>query len=167
MQDKAIAPEPASFLIRLAASVYEILLVAAVIFIASMPFAPFLRDIHSGWLTHLYQLYLFAVLFAYFAAFWMRSGQTLAMKTWRIRLTDERGGPLDLRRALLRFAVATALPLAGMALVYALGGSVASVGWGALAGWAVDWFTAFGDSERRFLHDRIAGTRMVRVPRKA
>jgi uncharacterized RDD family membrane protein YckC len=171
MQDKAIAPatapEAASLFSRLAAAVYELLLVAAVIFITSLPAAPFVKNAPVGWPRQLFQLYLLAILFAYFAAFWRRSGQTLAMKTWRIRLTDRQGDLLDLRRALLRFGLAVVFPVAGMAVASGLGGDVRAVVLGATLGWAFDWLWALVDPDRQFLHDRLAHTRLVRVPRKA
>ena len=145
MQDNAIALSPAPFLARIAAMVYELLLVTAVLFIASLPFLYLLGNAQTGWRHAVFQLYLTGVLFAYFSAFWMRSGQTLAMKTWRIRLVDRNGGRVTLRQCGLRFVVA----LAGLLL----------------AGAGFWW--ALVDRDRQFLHDRVAGTRLVRVPRKA
>jgi uncharacterized RDD family membrane protein YckC len=145
MQENAIAPTTAPFLVRIAAMIYESLLVTAVVFIAALPFLYLIGTAESGWMRHVFQLYLLGVLFAYFSAFWLRSGQTLAMKTWRIRLVDRNGGRITLRQALLRFFLA----LFGMML-------------GGIGFW---W--ALVDRDRQFLHDRIAGTRLVRVPRKA
>lgn len=145
MQDNAIAPPSASFLTRIAAMVYELLLVTAVLFVASLPFLYVFGNAETGWRHVAFQLYLTGVLFAYFSAFWTRSGQTLAMKTWRIRLVDQQGGGVTLKQSALRFALALAgLLLAGMGF----------------------WWALF-DRDRQFLHDRIAGTRLVRVPRKA
>ena len=145
MQENAIAPTTAPFLVRIAAMIYESLLVTAVVFIAALPFLYLIGTAESGWMRHVFQLYLLGVLFAYFSAFWLRSGQTLAMKTWRIRLVDRNGGRITLRQALLRFFLA----LFGLML-------------GGIGFW---W--ALVDRDRQFLHDRIAGTRLVRVPRKA
>lgn len=145
MQDNAIAPVPAPFLARLAAMIYEALLVTAVIFIAALPFLYLVGNAETGWRHLAFQLYLLGVLFAYFSAFWLRSGQTLAMKTWRIRLVDLAGGTISIKQAALRFALAlVGLMLAG-------------------AGF---WWALF-DRDRQFLHDRLARTRLVRVPRKA
>ncbi|MBN8767700.1 MAG: RDD family protein [Thiobacillus sp.] len=144
MQNNAIATFPASFLVRVAAMIYELLLVTAVLFVASLPFLYLVGNAETGWRHHVFQLYLVGVLFAYFSAFWRRSGQTLAMKTWRIRLTDLNGGRPSLKQSALRFVLA----LAGLAL--------AGVGF---------WWALF-DRDHQFLHDRIAGTRLVRVPRK-
>jgi len=145
MQDNAIAPAPAPFLIRIAAMVYELLLVTAVLFIAALPFLYLVGNAQTGWLHHLFQVYILGVLFAYFSAFWLRSGQTLAMKTWRIRLVNPDGTRLTLRQAALRFVIA----LLGLLL----------------AGFGFWW--ALFDRDRQFLHDRIVGTRLIRVPRKA
>lgn len=124
--------------------IYESLLVAAVLFVASFIVLPVVGDMHAPWQRHLFQAYIVGVMFAYFSAFWLRSGQTLAMKTWRIRLVDQGGGTPSVRQVALRFAVALAgLLLAGVGI----------------------WWALF-DRDRQFLHDRIAGTRLVRVPPK-
>ncbi|HEY0664408.1 MAG TPA: RDD family protein [Thiobacillaceae bacterium] len=144
MQDKATQPATAPFMVRIAAMVYELLLVTAVVFVASFLILPLVGELKAPWQRHLYQVYILAVLFAYFAAFWLRSGQTLAMKTWRIRLVTVDGSRLTLKRAALRFVLALlGLLLAGAGFVWAL-----------------------FDRDGQFLHDRIAGTRLVRVPRK-
>jgi uncharacterized RDD family membrane protein YckC len=144
MQDNAIAPAPASFLARIAAMIYESLLVTAVVFVASFIIIPVVGEMQAPWQRHLFQAYILGVLFAYFSAFWLRSGQTLAMKTWRIRLVQENGDTLTFRQAVLRFFLAWfGLLLAGIGI------------WWALI-----------DRDRQFLHDRIAGTRLVSVPRK-
>ncbi len=96
-------------------------------------------------LTHdrvLFQVYLLLVSALYFVFQWVRGGQTLAMKTWRLRLVDVEARPLSAWRALLRYF-----------------GAVASV---ALFGTGFLW--ALVDREQQFLHDRIAGTRIVTVP---
>jgi uncharacterized RDD family membrane protein YckC len=141
MQDSAIAPPSATLKTRLAAMVYELLLVTAVLFLAAFVFIPLAGDMGVAWKRHAFQIYLLAVLFVYFSLFWMRSGQTLAMKTWRIRLVDRNGKPISLKQALLRFILAfLGLGLFGLSIVWAL-----------------------FDRDRQFLHDRLAGTRLVRV----
>lgn len=144
MQDKAIAPQPASFGIRIAIMIYESLLVIAVIFVASFLILPVVGNLAAPWQKHLFQGFLLIVLFAYFAAFWLRSGQTLAMKTWRVRLVRADGQPLTVKLAFFRFVLA----LLGLAA----------------AGLGLAW--AWVDRDRQFLHDRLLGTRLIRVPRK-
>jgi uncharacterized RDD family membrane protein YckC len=144
MQDNAIALPTAPFVARIAAMIYESLLVTAVVFVASFLIIPVVGEMHAPWQRHLFQVYLLGVLFAYFSAFWLRSGQTLAMKTWRIRLVQQNGDTLTFRQAVLRFFLA----LLGLVL-----------------GGAGFWW-ALIDRDRQFLHDRLVGTRLVRVPRK-
>lgn len=143
MQDNT--PVTAPFMIRIAAMIYESLLVAAVVFVAAFLFLYLAGSAEAGWRHHAFRLYLLGILFAYFSVFWLRSGQTLSMKTWRIRLVNRSGGPIAFRQAVLRFFLA----LPGLLL--------AGIGF---------WWALF-DRDRQFLHDRIAGTRLVRVPRKA
>ena len=145
MQDNAIVPAAAPFLVRIAAMIYESLLVTAVVFVAALPFLYLVGTAETGWMRHVFQLYLLGILFAYFSAFWLRSGQTLAMKTWRVRLVQVNGDTLTFKQAVLRFFLA----LLGLLL----------------AGAGFWW--ALVDRDRQFLHDRIAGTRLVRVPRKS
>ena len=115
--------------------VYEALLLFAVAFFAAWIFffASGGRDATGGWLRHALQLFVVVVFAAYFLWCWLRGGQTLAMRAWRIRLVDVTPG-----KALLRFVLALALlPL--------------SIVW------------ALFDRDRQFLHDRLAGTRLILV----
>lgn len=144
MNDKATNLPTAPLLVRLASMVYELLLVTAVLFVVSLPFLYVFGNAETGWRHGLFQGYLAAVLFGYFGTFWRRSGQTLAMKTWRIRLVGPNGTRPTWKQVALRFVLAWAgLLLAGGGFVWAL-----------------------LDRDRQFLHDRLAGTRLVRVPRR-
>ena len=44
---------------------------------------------------------------AYFIVSWLRGGQTVGMRPWRLRVVRNDGSPLDFRHAALRFGVAT------------------------------------------------------------
>ena len=123
---------------------YESLLLFAVAFAATGLF--FLASGEasaSGWLRHALQAYLLAVFAAYFLWCWLRSGQTLAMKAWRIRLVYPGRARVPAARALARFALAALLVPTGISILWAL-----------------------FDRERQFLHDRLTGTRLVLVARK-
>jgi uncharacterized RDD family membrane protein YckC len=120
---------------RLASLLYEAFLVFAVAFFATWLFffASGARDATSGALRVELQLFNLVVLAGYFLWCWLRGGQTLAMRAWKIRLVD-----VTPERAVLRFVLALALlPL--------------SVLW------------ALVDRDRQFLHDRLAGTRLVQA----
>ena len=88
----------------------------------------------------LFQLYLLTLTGVYFVWQWLRGGQTLPMKTWRLKLVTREGAALTRGHALRR-------------LVFAMAGT-AALGAGFL--WAL------ADRDRRFLHDRLAGTKIVR-----
>ena len=91
---------------RLASMLYEALLLFAVGFFASWLFffASGARDATSGVLRRELQLFIVAVLAAYFLWCWLRGGQTLAMRAWRIRLVD-----VTPAKAIARFVLALVL----------------------------------------------------------
>lgn len=124
---------------RLASLLYDGLLLLALWFVAGFLVVGLFPEPPSGWGRLAFQAYLLLVTGVYFVWFWRRGGQTLAMKTWRIRLVGTQGQPLSLAQAWLRFVLA------------ALG----TVSFGAGFLWAVL------DRQRLFLHDRLAGTRLV------
>ena len=128
---------------RLASMLYEGIVLFAIAFFATWVFqfaAGTLRI--EGWRVHLLQLLLLAVFAAYFLWCWLRGGQTLAMKTWRIRLVAKDGhARLPPKVALLRFLYA-------LLLVPTLIG----IAWACV------------DRDRQFLHDRLAGSLLVPVP---
>jgi uncharacterized RDD family membrane protein YckC len=125
---------------RIASMAYESLLLLGVLSVSFM--LPHLalgmafNIALPGWilLSH-----VFLVLGAYFVWYWHHGGQTLAMQTWKIRLTTPSGAEPSLARLALRYA------LAWPSLIY--------LGAGLL--WAIF------DRDRQFLHDRLAGTRLV------
>ena len=130
----------AGFLRRLASMFYESLLVTAVLIFGwifpHILHAAFAQAKAPAWLI---QAHLFLLLLLYFAWFWLHGGQTLAMKTWKIRVANADGGPVRPAQAVLRY----------MAAWFSLG----------VAGIGILW--ALVDRDGQFLHDRIAGTRLV------
>jgi len=122
---------------RLASMVYEAILLFAVAFLAAWVFffASGGRDATAGAMRHLLQLCIGLFFAAYFLWSWLRGGQTLAMKAWRIRLID-----ITPASALLRLILAALLVPTGISLIWAL-----------------------FDRDRQFLHDRLAGTRLVQA----
>src|SRR5687767_744106 len=99
---------PAGFGRRLGAIVYDLLLVVAVVMVAAVPFVWVAGDTaHNNWVRLAFQLYLLTVIFLYYAWFWVRSGQTLGLLTWKLRVVSEDGEKITWGRALKRFAMAT------------------------------------------------------------
>jgi uncharacterized RDD family membrane protein YckC len=109
------------------------------------------------------QALLFVVLGIYFAWFWSK-GQTLAMKTWHIRVVDQQGRPLTRVRALARYALCWLWllpPLAVLAPFHLPWAEVAVLATGWVAVWAL--LSRF-HPQRQFWHDVLAGTRLVAEP---
>ncbi len=89
-----------------------------------------------GWflLTH-----VAAVLGAYFLWYWSHGGQTLAMQTWKLQLASVNGETPTIKQLLLRYALT----------------------WPSLLWFGVGLFWALFDRDHQFLHDRLAGTRLI------
>jgi uncharacterized RDD family membrane protein YckC len=146
---------------RFAAIVYDVLAVVALIMVvgllSQLATGGRLADDHGRLLTWWYQPLQGLVLGAYFLVSWVRGGQTLGMRPWRIRVTDASGASLTWLRALGRLAIA-ALPVA-LVLIYPVTSLKAAL-WAPLIGWAVLLLPALFDRRRRAIHDMIAGTEL-------
>ena len=134
---------------RLAAIFYDTLLVAALWFLATMPFIASQGGEHldssSGALHIVYQLTLVLVTYAFFVGFWIARGRTLGMQSWGLQLESVDGSVPGIGAATLRF-VAACLSWAvfGLGFVWQL------------------W-----DAERLTWHDRLSRTRLVYYPRQS
>jgi uncharacterized RDD family membrane protein YckC len=96
---------------------------------------------------------------AYCVGLWSGGRRTLAMKTWRIAMATAGRAPVSLPRALLRYLacwIGPALSIAAFVALQPLGH-----GRWALIALAIDYAWALVDPDRRFLQDRVAGTRLV------
>lgn len=124
---------------RAACAVYEALVLAALVLIATFPFLALAGDSTSGLRRHVLQAWVIFVVGAYLAGSWSRGGQTIAMKTWRIRVESADGGPVPLARAVRRYLLA----LVGAALL------------------GIGFLWALVDRDGQFMHDRLAGTRLA------
>jgi uncharacterized RDD family membrane protein YckC len=118
---------------------YEALLLSAVLLAGTLPFVLLFRDADPMAARPLLQLYLVAIAGLYFGWQWLRGGQTLPMKTWRLKLVARGGGPLTKAHVLRR-------------ILFGLAGTI-TMGAG--------FFWALVDADRQFLHDRLAGTVIV------
>lgn len=139
---------------------YEGMLLFGVVFIAAYLFGTLSQTRNALDNRHALQGFLFVVFGIYFVWLWSK-GQTLAMKTWHIRVVDRHGRPLTQARALLRYVLSWLwfVPsLAGIApfKLTAAESAVLILGW--IAIWAV--LSRF-HPQRQFWHDALAGTRLV------
>jgi uncharacterized RDD family membrane protein YckC len=149
-----------SLLRRMACWLYEGMLLFAVLFISGYLFSTLSQTRHALDNRLGLQAFLFLVVGIYFTWFGQK-GQTLAMKTWHIRVVDAHGQALTQKRALFRYVVSWIWFIPPLAVVgpYALsGGETALVFLGWVAVWAV--LSRFHPL-RQFWHDALAGTRLV------
>lgn len=161
----AASLRPAGLPWRLAAMVYEAVLLFGVVFVVAYALLAL-----SGWTYPLppapriaLQAVLFVAIGGYFVWCWSRSGQTLALKTWNLKVVAADNQPPAPGRALARYVLAWHLWLPGLLWV-ALVQAPAVAALGALAaGFALLLIPALLDPQRRLLHDRWSGTRLVRV----
>jgi uncharacterized RDD family membrane protein YckC len=126
---------------RLAALLYDALLLAAVLFAATLILLP----LHGGeaFRPHdlLFSAYLLGIGFMFFGWFWIHGGQTLGMRAWKIRLQAADGEPISWKQAAIRYAAAAvSLGLFGLGYLWIL-----------------------FDPQRRSWHDLMSGTRVVMV----
>lgn len=151
---------------RFACMMYEGVLLFGVVFLAGYLFDTLTQSKHALTLRHARQLVLFVAIGIYFFLCWSRSGQTLPMKAWDIRLVRADGTPPRSSQLLSRYVLMWLLPL------------IAAMGvWGLsiLTGWSsvdllivaapfVNFLPTFWTPGSQFAHDLMAGTRLVHVP---
>jgi uncharacterized RDD family membrane protein YckC len=130
----------ASLLRRLAALVYDSLLLAGIVFVFTLlvVLARGARVVAPQ--TWWFEACLLAIAMLFYVGFWSHGGQTLGMRAWRIRVLSRDGGPVSARQAIVRFFAAwlAALP--------------AGLGY---------WWSLW-DAEGRCWHDRLSRTRVIR-----
>jgi len=131
----------AGLLPRFASLFYEAILLLPLLFIAAYLFLALTHAARTPMLHAAFRLWLLIVLAGYFAYCWRRGGQTLAMKTWRIRVARKDGSALSTPEASIRFLLAL---------------------W-SLALFGAGFWWGFVDPDRQFLHDRLTGSRLYRT----
>jgi uncharacterized RDD family membrane protein YckC len=129
---------PASLFRRLAAALYDSLILIALFMFFSAAVLPLTGGEAVSPGNPWFRAGLLLVAMAFFCGFWLRAGQTLGMRAWRLVVRRQDGGPLTVRDAVLRF-------------LFAL------ISWGA-AGLGVLWMLL--DAQGLTLHDRASATRV-------
>ena len=123
--------------------IYDALAVVALSFACVWVFLLMAGDATHGIKRYALQLLLWLSVGAYFIWCWLKNGQTLAMRTWQLKLVSQDNQMLTLNVAIARYVLACV--------------SLILVGFGFL--WAIF------DRDHLFLHDRLLKTRIIYVPR--
>jgi uncharacterized RDD family membrane protein YckC len=148
---------------RMASFLYEGVLLFAVAVVTALVFSPLTQQRHA--MNHRYGLMLTVglVFAAYFVFFWSKSGQTLPMKTWHLRVVDLQGQPLTRARALLRFVLCTLWFLPALLSVYLLDliHSTGAIFGSLLAGIVAYAALSRLHPQRQFLHDALSGSQLI------
>jgi uncharacterized RDD family membrane protein YckC len=143
-----ISGASAGFGRRLAALLYDFLLLAALLMIFTGGALFFTHGAAvvpatAGAWVYAYRAGLVLIISGYYLINWLRSGQTLGMRAWRLRVVTESGEPLAFKAAALRLVVG------------ALAWAPAALG--------VLWL--YFDPDHLALHDRLSKTRVVHLAR--
>jgi uncharacterized RDD family membrane protein YckC len=142
-----ISGASAGFARRLAALVYDAVLLAGLLIVYTaaallLTHAALVPAKVGAW-AYLYRAGLVALIAGYYLLNWLRSGQTLGMRAWRLRAVTESGERLSFKAAVLRACAGT-------------------LAW-TLAALGVLWL--YLDPEHLALHDRLSKTRVILLAR--
>ncbi len=144
MSNKELNNKSAPSLLKLGACfIYDALIVIALSFALAGLFVLVAGDATHGLKRYFLQFTLWLFIGIYFSWCWSRSGQTLAMKTWKLKVVDKAGNLLNFKAASLRYIAATI-----SLIIVALG-----------------FLWAMVDRNGLYLHDRLLKNRIISVPR--
>jgi len=152
---------------RLAVMVYEFFLLFAVEMLAVLIYILVTGNRQDAIFQHGMKVYLFLVTGLYFTWCWRDSGHTLAMKTWRIKVVQAGHARLPWRTAIVRYLLAWGwfAPALVVCAVFRLH-AVSQIAFALMIGMIFWAATAFLGKDRQFLHDRLAKTQLLFLPRK-
>lgn len=157
----ATLPTP-SLARRLACFVYEGVLLFGVVMISGLVWSITTDQRHALVGARGLQAFLFCVLGLYFVWFWARSGQTLAMQTWHVRLLTRDGQPLSRLRALCRYLLAWLWFLPALLVLQWSGLKGGWPTFGMLLAGVLAWAALSRlHPDRQYWHDAACGTRLV------
>lgn len=147
---------------RMAAFVYEGVLLFGVTMLAGFVFSTATQQRHALQGKTGLQAFLFVILAVYFTWFWSHGGQTVAMKAWHIRLVMADGRPVPTGRALLRYLLSWLWFVPALATAHLAGlrssGAITTV---VIAGVLAYAALARLRTDRQFWHDAVCGTRLI------
>ncbi len=147
---------------RLSAFMYEGVLLFGLVMIVGLVYGVLMQQRHGLAHRQGLQAALFLAFAAYFIGFWLKSGQTLAMKTWHLKLVREDGLPIRPMQAALRFVAAWLWFWPSLLINYWVQWHQTSEIVGMICTWVVVYAAmSLLLPQRQFLHDLLCGTRLI------
>jgi uncharacterized RDD family membrane protein YckC len=151
---------------RMASLIYELMLLFGVIFIAGYLFGTLSQTKNAMDNRLGLQLFVFVIFGIYFVWLWSK-GQTLAMKTWKIAITDLEGKNISQKQALIRYLYSWIWVAPPVLLAYVLSSSPGGASFIMIA-----WVVIYAGlsklhPDQQFWHDAMAGTRLIDTKTKA
>jgi uncharacterized RDD family membrane protein YckC len=147
---------------RLACFLYEGVLLFGIVMVTGLIYGVLMQQRHALSGADGLKAVLFVVLGGYFVFFWCRSGQTLALLTWHIRLVTLSGAPVTPLRALARYLLSWLWFLPALALVHFWGLHGASAIGGAVLTGVLGYASLTRlHPDRQYWHDAVCRTRLI------
>ncbi len=134
-KDNTLSP---GFFRHLAIIIYDALLLLALLFLATALVLPLNHGEAFSSSQFFFPIYILTVSFLYYGWFWTHGGQTLGMKTWKVKIRSQNYKAVTWPLAFKRFIIAI-------------------FSW-ACAGLGLLW--KFVDKEQLTWHDKFSGTRL-------
>lgn len=167
---------PAGLLRRLGALISDTLVVVGLLLLGSLPFIGVLQHLHAkamvpsevGWTwSAVYWVWLVTIWLSFMGYFWVRSGQTVGMQAWRVRVERAHGELLSWTQAIQRLFFASLPWLPGL-IVLALADQYHMPQWkragqGLLALGVINLLSMYVHTSRLTWHDRMSKSHIKRL----
>lgn len=158
---RAAGPAP-TLLRRMAAFIYEGVVLFGVVMTVGGIYSVSTNQTHGLHGRQGLQAVLFLTLALYFIWFWTHGGQTLAMRSWQLRLVNTEGQAVSLRQALTRFLLSWLWFVPALGAAWLAGWHQSKLLYGAMLVWACTYaLLSFLHPQRQFWHDAVCGTRVI------
>lgn len=147
---------------RMAAFLYEGVLLFGLVMVVGLIYSIAVNQRHGLQGRQGMMAVQFLALSVYFMWLWIHGGQTLALKTWQLRLVTPEGGPLSPMRALVRYLSSWLWFMPPLLVTWLAGWHDKSTMSAALLVWMAFYASlSWALPSRQFLHDVISGTRVI------
>lgn len=150
---------------RIASLLYDGVLLFGIVVLAGLIYSPLAHQNHALHGRLGLQIFLVLVCGFYFSWMWVHGGQTLAMKTWRIRLMRTDGQRVRWPQAVLRYVLSWLWFLPGWAIAWLTQQHTTASIIGIMMGW-IGLYAALTLvlPQKQLLHDVLSKTRLIGDP---